>query len=132
MQLQILQLQNAIANHLHSISAKGNKAGVRNIFLLCISESSACHQCSLSDIQFGVAILSNHILLFRKELRITESQERRMILRDLIEEVKECSPFSALGFYVINRSTLIATLGTVLTYFIILFQTITCKPTSEA
>ena len=31
-------------------------------------------------------------------------------------------PFTALGFFEVNRSTLLAELGTILTYFVILLQ----------
>ena len=57
---------------------------------------------------------------------MSKNKEKIRMLRNMIEEIQECSPFSALGFYAIDRSTLSATLGTVLTYFIILFQTVTC------
>jgi hypothetical protein len=63
---------------------------------------------------------------FRKELMNTDDEKKSKMLRIMIEEVEDCPPFSALGFYTIDRSTLTATLGTILTYFIILFQTLTC------
>ena len=49
------------------------------------------------------------------------------MLSVLIEEIKESPQFTAMGFYAIDRTTLTATLGTVITYFIILLQTVTCE-----
>ena len=57
---------------------------------------------------------------------MTKAKERRQMLKGLILDVESCKPFTALGFYTIDKSTLTATLGTVLTYCIILFQTVTC------
>ena len=48
------------------------------------------------------------------------------MLKGLLQEVETCEPFTALGFYTIDKSTLTATLVTVLTYFIILYQRVTC------
>ena len=62
---------------------------------------------------------------------MTNDEKKSKMLRIMIEEVHECSPFSAHGFYIIDKSTLTATLGTILTYFIILFQTVTCTPISQ-
>ena len=42
----------------------------------------------------------------------------------MIQELKDAPPFSAMEFYTIDRSTLTATLGTIITYFIVLYQTI--------
>ena len=46
----------------------------------------------------------------------------------LIQKIKEQSPFTALGFFSVDRSTLMAELGTVLTYFVILIQADVCSP----
>ena len=67
------------------------------------------------------------IYLFpRRELLICKTKTRRRMLKVMINEVENCTKFSALGFYTIDRSTLTATLGTILTYFIVLYQTVTC------
>ncbi len=44
----------------------------------------------------------------------------------VIDELTSFWPFSALRFYSVDGSTLTAILRTVLTYFIILYQTLTC------
>ncbi len=53
-------------------------------------------------------------------------ETKEKLLNILIEELTSLQPFTALGFYSVDRSTLTATLGTVITYFIILYQTVTC------
>ena len=56
------------------------------------------------------------------------SDEKEMKMLQLIIQDIEASPkFSALGFFTVDRTTLTAMLGTILTYFIILFQTISCN-----
>ena len=63
---------------------------------------------------------------------MTKDEERIKNLGLLIDDIQECSPFSALGFYTIDRSTLTATIGTVITYFLILQQsTSPCKSPAE-
>ena len=57
---------------------------------------------------------------------MSKNKEKRQMMKILIEEVQSCPPFSAMGFYTVNRSTLTATLGTMLTYSVILYQTVTC------
>ena len=64
--------------------------------------------------------------MYRLELKVTKSVEKRQLLESQIRDIQSCQPFTALGFYTIDRSTLTATLGTILTYCIILFQTVTC------
>ena len=54
------------------------------------------------------------------------NETKEKMLNIVIEELTSLQPFTALGFYSVDRSTLTATLGTVLTYFIILYQTVTC------
>ena len=55
------------------------------------------------------------------------SDDKKSKMLELIIQDIEASPqFSALGFYAVDKTTLTATLGTVLSYFIILLQTITC------
>ena len=48
------------------------------------------------------------------------------MLELIIQDIEASPQFSALGFYAVDKTTLTATLGTVLSYFIILLQTITC------
>ena len=56
------------------------------------------------------------------------SDEKEIKMLQLIIQDIEASPkFSALGFFTVDRTTLTAMLGTILTYFIILFQTISCN-----
>lgn len=47
-------------------------------------------------------------------------------LLDLTQKIEKQAPFSALGFFSVDRSTLMAELGTILTYFIILIQADLC------
>ena len=54
------------------------------------------------------------------------NETKEKMLNIVIEELTSLQPFTALRFYTVDRSTLTATLGTVLTYFIILYQTVTC------
>ena len=70
----------------------------------------------------------NDLLLYiRKEQLKTRDENEWRMLSVMIEEIKDCEQFSAMGFYTIDRSTLTATLGTVITYLIILIQTVTCS-----
>ncbi len=64
--------------------------------------------------------------MFRKELKNTKAVDKRQLLESMIHDIQSCQPFTALGFYTIDRSTLTATLGNILTYCIILYQTVTC------
>ena len=69
----------------------------------------------------------SHVQKKKKHSKISDILISNVIINlFIIAEIQECQPFSALGFYSIDRSTLTATLGSVLTYFIILLQTITC------
>lgn len=47
-------------------------------------------------------------------------------LLDLAQKIEKQASFSALGFFSVDRSTLMAELGTILTYFIILIQADIC------
>ena len=69
--------------------------------------------------------------MLRQELNTAQTKDRRHKLKSLIHDVETCEPFTALGYYTVDKSTLTATLGTVLTYLIILLQTVTC-PTQES
>ena len=65
-------------------------------------------------------------LFLRRELLMCKTKTRRRMLKVMIKEVENSPKFSAFEFYTIDRSTLTATLGTILTYFIVLYQTVTC------
>ena len=56
----------------------------------------------------------------------SKNEKSDKMLNIVIDELTSLQPFSALRFYSVDRSTLTAILGTVLTYFIILYQTLTC------
>ena len=63
------------------------------------------------------------ITLIRKKLSISDvsyQEEKRLL--DLIYQVQEESPFTALGFFDVDRSTLTSILATSATYIIILLQ----------
>ena len=44
----------------------------------------------------------------------------------LLQEIDDIEPFTACGYFTVDRATIVSVLGTVLTYFVILFQTIQC------
>ena len=71
-------------------------------------------------------ILSVLILFLcrRKAIHYKNDDITSMIF--VIQEIETSPKFSAMGFYTVDRSTLTATLGTIISYFIILFQTINC------
>ena len=75
--------------------------------------------------------MPNIILFFRQELDLTQTKDRRHKLKSMINNVETCEPFTALGYYSVGKSTVTSTLGTVLTYLIILLQTVTC-PNKES
>lgn len=63
------------------------------------------------------------IILIRKKLSVSDvsyQEEKRLV--DLIYQVQEESPFTALGFFDVDRSTLTSILATSATYIIILLQ----------
>jgi len=63
------------------------------------------------------------IILIRKKLSVSDvsyQEEKRLL--DLIYQVQEESPFTALGFFDVDRSTLTSILATSATYIIILLQ----------
>ena len=66
------------------------------------------------------------ILFYNRELYVRTEENRRPEVLMLLDDVEQTGYFSALGFFEVNRGLLVAILGTVLTYFIILYQTITC------
>ena len=55
----------------------------------------------------------------------TDEKESK-ILQLIIQDINALPQFTALGYYAVDRTTLTATLGTILSYFIILLQTIAC------
>ena len=55
----------------------------------------------------------------------SDEKETKM-LQLIIQDIEASAKFSAMGFYTVDRTTLTAMLGTILSYFIILFQTISC------
>ena len=63
------------------------------------------------------------IVLIRKKLSVSavSYQEEKKLL-DLIYQVQEETPFTALGFFDVDRSTLTSILATSATYIIILLQ----------
>ena len=63
------------------------------------------------------------IILIRKKLSVSavSYQEEKKLL-DLIYQVQEETPFTALGFFDVDRSTLTSILATSATYIIILLQ----------
>ena len=63
-------------------------------------------------------------------VRSTDLQFSKELLV-LIQLIEKQAPFSALGFFTVDRSTLMAELGTVLTYFVILIQADVCSPKVE-
>ena len=63
------------------------------------------------------------IILIRKKLSVSDvSYQEEKRLMDLIYQVQEESPFTALGFFDVDRSTLTSILATSATYIIILLQ----------
>ena len=50
--------------------------------------------------------------------------EKRIL--KLTHEVENAGPFTALGFYTVDKELLVSILGTVVTYFIVLIQTFSC------
>ena len=58
-------------------------------------------------------------------VRSTNIQTSKELLV-LIQLIEKQAPFTALGFFTVDRSTLMAELGTVLTYFVILIQSDFC------
>ena len=55
----------------------------------------------------------------------SDEKETKM-LQLIIQDIEASPKFSAMGFYTVDRTTLTAMLGTILSYFVILFQTISC------
>ena len=66
-------------------------------------------------------------MFFRRELLEIKDDDLRVMIQTIIEEIQNSPKFTAMGFYTVEKSTLTATLGTIITYFIILYQTITCE-----
>ena len=66
------------------------------------------------------------ILFYNRELYVRTEENGRPEVLMLLHDVEQTGYFSALGFFEVNRGLLVTILGTVLTYFIILYQTITC------
>ena len=56
-------------------------------------------------------------------------QEAKEMLA-LIQRIEEQAPFSALGFFTVDRTTLMAEVGTILTYFVVLVQADLCPSTA--
>ena len=50
--------------------------------------------------------------------------EKRIL--KLTHEVENVEPFTALGFYTVDKQLLVSVLSTVVTYFIVLLQTFSC------
>jgi len=60
-------------------------------------------------------------LLFRVAAKGSDDQTKEVIAQ-LIDLVNETPPFTALGLFDVNRSTLTSIFGTILTYLIITIQ----------
>ena len=44
----------------------------------------------------------------------------------MLQELDDLEPFTACGFFDVNKGILVSVLSTVLTYFVILIQTVQC------
>ena len=64
-------------------------------------------------------------------VKTDELQEAKKLLA-LMQRIDEQAPFSALGFFTVNRSTLMAEVGTILTYFAVLASYDICPSPSSA
>ena len=64
---------------------------------------------------------------FRELLEIAKIEERTTI-NGVLQELNDVEPFSACGYFNVDKSLLTSILGTFINCFIILYQTVTCGP----
>ena len=60
-------------------------------------------------------------ILFRK-LLLSADPNTEKIIADIVHQIDEETPFTALGFFNVERTTLTSLVATILTYLIILKQ----------
>ena len=65
-------------------------------------------------------------IVFRSALRSTIDEKEKEECYLLLQELDDIEPFTACGYFTVDRTTIVSVLSTVLTYFVILFQTIQC------
>ena len=63
-------------------------------------------------------------------VKTTDHQQGRELLV-LLQRMAQQGGFSGLGFFTVDRSTLMAELGTILTYFVVLWQADLCPPANQ-
>ena len=64
--------------------------------------------------------------MFRAEYELVEDVKRPKYLM-LLQKIEAEDPFTALGFFAVDKSTLTAALATIATYLIILIQFNMCQ-----
>ena len=63
----------------------------------------------------------NKFILFRK-LLLSADPNAEKIIADIVHQIEEETPFTALGFFNVERTTLTSLVATILTYLIIMKQ----------
>ena len=81
---------------------------------------------------FDVALLLeelkiiDNLYFIRQRFLITDEAKVKDECTILLRELDDLEPFTACGFFNVDKGALVSVLSTVLTYFVILIQTVQC------